>query len=271
MKSKTLYLSDLDGTLLRSVERLSEYTIDIINSLVKHNGCFSYATARLAVTASKVTTGLLTEAPVICYNGAFTMRKNEIINSNYFTPTEIEYIKSFLGLIPIVYAYVNGKERFSFIENDISEGMQHFLNSRLDDPRRNEAKSVDELYAGDIFYISCISGEQQLEPVNAIINKDQHFQSIYHKDIYSGAQWCEIMPKKATKANAAIQLKSMLHCDKLIVFGDGLNDIPLFNVADECYAMQNAAPELKKIATDVIESNDNDGVAKWIEKNVKRM
>jgi len=74
------------------------------------------------------------------------------------------------------------------------------------------------------------------------------------------------MPKKATKANAAIQIKNMLKCDKLVVFGDGLNDISLFSVADESYAMQNAVPELKKIATAVIESNDNDGVAKWIEK-----
>ena len=144
--------------------------------------------------------------------------------------------------------------------------MQHFLNSRIGDLRWREAKNIDELYAGDIFYITCIGDEQQLESISKIISQDERFQCLYHKEMYTGAQWCELMPKKATKANAAIQIKNMLKCDKLVVFGDGLNDISLFSVADESYAMQNAVPELKKIATAVIESNDNDGVAKWIEK-----
>ena len=60
----------------------------------------------------------------------------------------------------------------------------------------------------------------------------------------------------------------MLGCDRLVVFGDGRNDLSLFSVADECYAMSNAVPELKEIATAVIGSNDEDGVAKWLEENV---
>ncbi|MDR2568667.1 MAG: HAD hydrolase family protein [Oscillospiraceae bacterium] len=49
------------------------------------------------------------------------------------------------------------------------------------------------------------------------------------------------------------------------------NRLSLFSVANEKYAMSNAVLELKKIATDVIDSNDNDGVAKWIEKNEHRI
>ena len=49
-----------------------------------------------------------------------------------------------------------------------------------------------------------------------------------------------------------------------MVFGDGLNDLEMFEVADECYAMANAEPELKEVATKIIESNDNDGVARWL-------
>ena len=92
--------------------------------------------------------------------------------------------------------------------------------------------------------------------------------SIYQKDIYSGAQWCEILPKDATKANAALQLKAMLGCDKMVVFGDNLNDLSMFQVADERYAVANAVQELKDIANGVIESNDDDGVARWLEANV---
>ena len=49
-----LYVSDLDGTLLRSNERTSEYTNQVINSLVEKGMVFSYATARSLVTAKKV-------------------------------------------------------------------------------------------------------------------------------------------------------------------------------------------------------------------------
>lgn len=48
-----LYVSDLDGTLLRSNEVTSKYTNQVINSLVEEGMIFSYATARSLVTAKK--------------------------------------------------------------------------------------------------------------------------------------------------------------------------------------------------------------------------
>ena len=68
---KTLYVSDLDGTLLRSDERTSDYTNGIINRLTEQGMIFSYATARSLVTAKKVTRGLCARIPLIVYNGAF--------------------------------------------------------------------------------------------------------------------------------------------------------------------------------------------------------
>ena len=66
---------------------------------------------------------------------------------------------------------------------------------------------------------------------------------------------------------AARRLKEMLGCNKLVCFGDAVNDLPMFELADERYAVANAAPELKAIATDVIDGNDEDAVAGWLEKN----
>ena len=70
--------------------------------------------------------------------------------------------------------------------------------------------------------------------------------------------------KNATKANAALQLKKCLGCERLVVFGDGKNDIPMFEAADECYAVENASPELKAIADGIIGINDSDSVARFI-------
>ena len=48
----------------------------------------------------------------------------------------------------------------------------------------------------------------------------------------------------------------LLNCEKLIVFGDGKNDIDMFQIADESYAVANAHEDLNKYATEVILSND---------------
>ena len=109
---KTLYITDLDGTLLRSDECISDYTANIINRFIESGGCFSYATARSIVTASKVTNKLKTEFPVICHNGALIIcnRTNELL-SNYFTSLEIKFIFDLLNaynIYPVVYAYKGG-------------------------------------------------------------------------------------------------------------------------------------------------------------------
>lgn len=72
------------------------------------------------------------------------------------------------------------------------------------------------------------------------------------------------MPPAATKANAVKQLKALLQCDRVIAFGDGKNDIDMFETADESYAVENADAELKSYASAVIPSNDEDGVAHWL-------
>lgn len=78
------------------------------------------------------------------------------------------------------------------------------------------------------------------------------------------------MPACASKANAVLKLKNMLDCDKIVVFGDGINDIEMFRVADECYAVENAVDELKDIATGIIGCNDDDSVAKWLLENYNK-
>ena len=70
-----------------------------------------------------------------------------------------------------------------------------------------------------------------------------------------------------SKGTAATEIKKLTGADKIIAFGDNLNDIPLFLVADECYAVSNAHEELKKLATAVIGSNDEDAGAEFIKKH----
>ena len=92
---------------------------------------------------------------------------------------------------------------------------------------------------------------------------------VFQVDLYTREQWLEIMPKAASKASAALWLKSSLGCGRLVVFGDGENDVDLFEAADEAYAVANAADVLKAVATGVIGANDEDGVARWLDAHAR--
>lgn len=143
--------------------------------------------------------------------------------------------------------------------------MKKFLLSRQGDVRTNVVKSAEDLKVGDIFYITCIDSSEKLKPLYDKY-KDK-FHCVYQKDIYTDEQWLEIMPLAASKANAIKQLQKLLGCDKVVAFGDGRNDIDMFELADESYAVRNADEQLKRYATSVISSNDEDGVAHWLEDN----
>lgn len=266
---KTLYVSDLDGTLLRSNERTSEYTNNVINCLTDRGMIFSYATARSLITAKKVTNGIKAKIPLIVYNGAFIIDNStdDILAANYFDNSVCEILDDLFAnkIYPIVYAHIDGKEKFSFVPELCTAGMNRFLDSRSGDIRTNIVKSTSDLKSGDIFYITCIDDSQKLKPLYEKYKNLYH--CVYQTDIYTNDQWLEIMPHNVSKANAIKQLKALFECEKLVVFGDGTNDIDMFELADESYAVENACENLKKYATGIIASNDKDGVAHWLIQN----
>ena len=265
-QKRTLFVSDLDGTLLNQEQYLSSYTIQTINSLIEKGMIFSFATARSAITSNKVTKGISPRIPVIIYNGAFIIENStqKVLLSHYFTEREVLEISALLKkfhVSPIIYSIQTGKEIYSYTLNQLTEGAINFLDSRKGDPRDNPVEP-DYLYAGNLFYFLCIDAADKLLPLYQLLK--EKYTCIFQREIYSGDQWLEILPVSATKANAVLELKKLLLCDEVICFGDAKNDISMFRVSDACYAVQNADPELKQIATDIIGANDEDGVAKWL-------
>lgn len=266
---RTLYLSDLDGTLLRSDQRTSAYTNETINRLVGEGMIFSYATARSFHTARKVTQGLNARIPLIVYNGAFIINSatHELMQANLFSEADAaEILRELLaaGVSPIVYC-LDDKERFVYNRARINAQTREFVASREGDSRDTPVDDDESLRRQGTFYFTCIDDQEKLAPLNDKYR--ERFTCVFSRDIYSGAQWLEIMPKAATKAQAARQLARLLGCGKIVAFGDGVNDLPLFDEADECYAVSNAADALKARATAVIPSNDEDGVVRWLEAN----
>lgn len=269
---KTLYVSDLDGTLLRSDARTSDYTNRTVNRLVDEGMLFSYATARSFETARKVTAGLEAEMPVIVHNGAFVLDSatRRPLWSARFSREEGEEIYGVFTqkqLYPLTYAIINGRNRFSYLWDKSGRGQREFICSRQGDERARMIFSEKRALDGDVFYFTCIDSEERLRPVYEKL-KDK-YRCFFSRDIYTDEPWLEILPAHASKASAALHVKELFDCDRIVCFGDEINDIPLFEIADECYAVENAAPELKEIATAIIPSNDEDGVAHWLEEHAE--
>lgn len=267
--SRTLYVSDLDGTLLNKQDRINPESIRIINDLVSKGMLFTYATARSLSSASVITQGLSTDIPVIVYNGAFILHPatGEILSREGFQKEEMKEIIEVMDrfdISPLVYSFVEDVEKVSWIVSRENEGIQRYLNLRKGDRRLRPVSSREELYQGDMFYFTCIGEKDALQPVYDILARDGRFRCTIQQELYRPEYWCEIMPARATKAEAIRKLKEIRRCDRVISFGDAINDIPMFEISDECYAVENAVDELKKIADKVIESNEDDGVAKWL-------
>lgn len=266
---KTLYVTDLDGTLLNTKDQIDEESIQIINGLVEQGMLFTYATARSLVSASVVTKGLSTKIPAIVYNGTFIMEPDsgKILSSNFFQQSHMEEVKRILtayNIYPLVYSFSEGIERVRWLVGSENEGMNRYFSLRQGDKRFLPANSLEELYQGETFYFTCIGEQEDLQPAYEEISKSQVYHCTIQQELYRPEYWFEIMPQGATKANAIKKLKKLWNCDRVVSFGDAINDVLMFLDSDECYAVSNAVPQVKEIATGIIGSNDENSVAKWL-------
>lgn len=273
---KTLFVSDLDGTLLTAKETVSEYSMRLLNKLIDEDGVlFTYATARSLNSAAKAVWGLRQNLPVILYNGAIVMEPwngNKLYNS-HFTGTvraDIRRILHEYDVWPLVYSFLGNKERVSWLRGRETEGMKRYLFRRAGDPRLNPVDSPDELKDDEIFYYTYIDAKERTDVLHAVFEKDARFRCIYQQETYQSDYWLEIMPAGTSKGAAATVLKERLGAEKLVAFGDALNDRELFRAADEAYAVENADEELKKAATAVIGYSEEDSVSKFIRDNLKK-
>lgn len=273
---KTLFVSDLDGTLLTAKETVSEYSMRLLNELIDEDGVlFTYATARSLNSAAKAVWGLRQNLPVILYNGAIIMEPwngNKLYNS-HFTGTvraDIRRILHEYDVWPLVYSFLGNKERVSWLRGRETEGMKRYLSRRAGDPRLNPVDSPDELKDDEIFYYTYIDAKERTDVLHAVFEKDARFRCIYQQETYQSDYWLEIMPAGTSKGAAATVLKERLGAERLVVFGDALNDRELFRAADEAYAVENADEELKKAATAVIGYSEEDSVSKFIRDNLEK-
>lgn len=261
----TLYVSDLDGTLMRNNEKLSEYTVKTLNELLRQGLPFTFATARSIESARVITGELEIKLPVITRNGAVLADNTtgRHIQKSVFTKEEVELLKQMLPELPscgFVSCFLDDIMIRTYMPADHTEGLKGYIDYYKDDPSMVKADNIDEMFQGAPGYVTMIGAREHIAPLYEKVKQYKGWESLFQKDTYRDEFWLEICPQNCTKAKSILKLKEQLGFEKLVVFGDSLNDISMFKIADEAYAVANAMDELKKIATYIIGSNEEDSV-----------
>ena len=250
MKNQTLYISDLDGTLLNRNSTVSPHSIEKINYLLQKGMLFTIATARTPATVVPLLEQLQIDIPAVLMNGAvlYDIRRKLYIRTNGFTDNSaLRYIDLLekRGLIPFVYRIDNNKLKV-FHKPLAYDIQREFKRQRENTPYKE--------------FIPTINYSDEL-----LDNPPLFF--CYRDIVDPEYGYLEIYPKGVSKAATAQQIIDKLTPWEVVAFGDNLNDMPLFKIADRRYAPENAVDEVKQQATAIIADNDHDGVALFLEKD----
>lgn len=267
---KTLYITDLDGTLLTYKGGLKDRAAEMIKRFSEKGVLFTYATARRFVSAGPIMRKAEIKLPVITMNGVIIAdgQDGSVIKLNGFSKGQLEDAKEIIkeyGETPLVYTFVNGVQQVNYLESDISR-IKNYINSRKGDKTLHPCKSYEELFMGDIHYFTFINPVIPKEVREKVFSFEKGFGSNGYFDIYYKEDfWYEVFSSKASKSGGVLQLKEMLGADEVVCFGDNMNDLPMFRVSDRSYAVSNAVKEVKEAATAVIGSSENISVPVFVE------
>ncbi|MDR0814002.1 MAG: HAD family hydrolase [Oscillospiraceae bacterium] len=273
---KTLYLSDLDGTLLSAESKLTPRTLDTLNRLIGGGMNFSVATARTAFSTGFVLSGLRLTLPTIQQNGVYLydFAEQEMLGTQYIPTQSVTRVFDLLSgsdISPLVYTARDNVQTTHF-ERVTSPNMQAFLDMRATQygqviPRVARLESLADC---GIVYFCFIDTKERLAALAGAVREISGISSVYSRDVsLVGEVWLlELFSESASKAGGAKYLREHGGFERVVGFGDSLNDLPLFAECDVSIAVANAADEVKSAADIVIGANTEDSVARWLEENV---
>ncbi len=274
MRTDTLYVTDLDGTLLNSDSVISEKSASIITDLVGDGANITVATARTPATVELLLGDTLKRLPAIVLTGAAMWDRSR---RRYLYPQFIgdddaaralgEFRRA--GVNPFIYTLRPDGILHVYHNGEMNPAARRFMDERtglalkkfhLDDPEVAAARSVPStvLYFAmgrpDIVY-------PLAESIRSKING-----SVYaYLDIFNpSVALIEVFGAGISKAEAVRRLARREGLRRVVAFGDSSNDLPMLQAADVAVAVRNAVPEAKRLAHVVIGPNNADSVARFI-------
>lgn len=276
---KKIFITDLDGTLLRNDATLSAYARQGLEELIRRDIPISFATARSIVSVKLIMKDLPLKLPVVCSNGAYLSDLHTGTHRAIHSmkkPIDRELLTFFksAGFHPFVCSWHEGKDHL-YIEPTLNEGMKHYRLDRIaaGDARLKDIEDVFSVMHEKVICLNMIDRIEPLEEMQAELHRiyPGNFQTYVYENGYgSGWFWLSVYDHMATKAHAiSLMIEEMgYNHEHLTVFGDNLNDISMFEIAGNRVATGNARDELKALATEVIGTNETDSVIDYIFRQI---
>lgn len=275
---KTLYITDMDGTLLDNEGNVSARSAEIISSLTDEGATISVATARTPATVENILSGIRTADDLVVMTGA-TMwsRSGECFEGMHLLPHSdvvlmLDVFQKY-DFHPLCYVLRDNSHLDVYhSRREITDAERVFINLRRNLRLKTFhlfEKCPEESYHRLVLFFG-------MGPKEVIVNVAEHLRSLsdcyisYYKDTYLPDLWLlEIFAPGVSKAAGIAELKKHLGADRVVAFGDNLNDIPMLRMADVAVAVGNALPEVKAIAHKVIGPNTEDAVARFIAEDFR--
>ncbi|MDX2282972.1 MAG: HAD family hydrolase [Bacteroidia bacterium] len=278
---RTLYISDLDGTLLQPDATLSEQARSLLTELLESGTQFTIATARSIVSVRHILRGLPIRLPVICANGAYlsdleTGRHRAVQALAPELAQEVFGCIGAHGLLGFLSAY-DGEADYLYFGRELNEPMTWYVEDRFrqGDDRPRQVEDFSEAFGQQLISFNLID---RLAPLQALehdlnIRFSGRLQMYYYENWYNPEWfWLSIFDHQATKAGGigVLLAETGLAPADVTVFGDSLNDESMFRMAGRRVAVANAKPEIKALADEVIGSNETDSVIEYLAKATGR-
>ncbi|PGM62367.1 HAD family hydrolase [Bacillus cereus] len=250
---KKVIISDLDGTLLRSDKTISEKSINILRECKNKGSELIFATARPPRAINQYIPSVLKNDIIICYNGALVLKGNDTLYKKEISRNVLLEIieKAKKYNLNNICIEINDKLYSNF---DVTD---YFGNVPCEviDIRKLDFKKAYKV-------IICTKDS---------INKEliKELPAECNAVITDNGTLCQIMHAEVSKWNSIQHVLQYLNCEAsdVIAFGDDYNDMEMIEKCGIGVAMNNAVEELKSVAKFIAKSNDEDGVATFLESN----
>ena len=249
-----MLITDLDKSLLRNDLTISEYTVSIFEKCRNSGYVIVIATARPFSAASEFI-DIIKPDGVVLHNGAIVMVNNEIIKQHGIDSVKVKQIVK--------------KIEEKYPEATISAVTNNEMYTNFDFPAGFPFAKIDFSQFPNCEANIIIVGAVPLEQIKTI---DEYVTQDLYLEINNG-MFGFIMNKNASKWLGIKELAEYFGIDirNTIAFGDDMNDLTMIKNCGKGICMKNGLDEVKAIADDICDENENDGIAKWLEENILQL
>jgi Cof subfamily protein (haloacid dehalogenase superfamily) len=265
-----LIVFDLDGTLLNSKGAVSTGTRDTLIELSELGVAYTVATGRTLHAARELLAPHGFCLPQIYKNGVMIWdpAKDDYSHQNYLSLSEVEHVLEAIlaqQLASFVFTLEAGN-RHAIYHTPLQSDIEQKLAEDFDKRSGVEVLPASKMpFDAEITNISALGDASAVAGIEAMIQSEPHLVA-YAGEAWEGKgwRWIDVHHSNASKGSAVEALRRQLGASRVVVFGDGLNDLSMFDSADEAYAPANASDQVKQAASAVIGHHDEDGIAQFL-------